>query len=243
MKPDQSSSPSSSSIHLQSSDHDPTSYDLSLSESGEKYGYQGVRITGDGQYILIFDPVKKHFVLHRVDSTFDMNLVSAPWTQDESNLRSEYPQIESEAKIHHPAPQRKVSKGTKKAPVAKIEAPRKKAEKPKKPKAPVREPTPDDDDSDDVLTIEYPGGPSSQQHKSYISTPMIQTHISEESDEDEDAEHDEFEEEHNQDVDHLKLPSPAGHTGELSDEELQLDLEAELEQALQADQSSESEEE
>jgi hypothetical protein len=50
-------------------------------------------------------------------------------------------------------------------------------------------------------------------------------------------------------VDHLQLPSPANNAGGMSDEEIELDLEAELEQALKetedngADESSESEEE
>ena len=185
-------------------------------------------------------------MLHRVDSTFDMNLVSAPWDQNSSNLRSQYPQLEPETKPAVPAPQRRPSKSAKNAAAAKATTKRPKQEKPKKPKPPVREPTPEEEDSDDGLTVEYPDGPPAQQHH-YQPTPVFRRHASEDAS-DEDAEHESFEEERNQDVDHLQLPSPANNAGGLSDEEIELDLEAELEQALKetengADESSESEEE
>ncbi|KAI9056204.1 hypothetical protein LZ554_001132 [Drepanopeziza brunnea f. sp. 'monogermtubi'] len=243
-KPDTSSD--APSIHLQpsDSDSDPASYDLLLKDNSEEYSYQGTRTSGDGQYVLIFDPVKEHFVIHRIDSTFEMNMVSAPWTQNTSKLRSQYPQLEPEVKSQ--APPKKASKATKKDPTKAV-LPRKKVEKAKKPKPPViREPTPEpqeEEESDDGLTIEYPEAPTNYQPK---STPLFDRQV---SDEDEDAEgedDDEFEEvqEHNQDVDHLKLPSPANNNaGQLSDEDLELDLEAELEQAFKDGESSESEEE
>jgi hypothetical protein len=248
-KPDPSSNSSSGSLNLKPSDSDSTSYDLSLKDNDDKYSYNGARITGDGQYVLIFDPVKEHFVLHRIDSTFDMNLISAPWARDASTLRSQYPQLETEAKAQAPQ-QRKASKAGKKPTAPKPEIQRKKVEKPKKPKPPVREPTPEEEDSDDGLTIEYPD--AAPQIYQYNATPVFQRQPSEEvSEEDEDAEHEVYEEEErNQDVDHLKLPSPANNAGGMSDEDLELDLEAELEEALlkeskgvDADESDESEEE
>lgn len=193
--------------------------------------------------MLIFDPVKEHFVLHRIDSTFDMNLVSAPDEQDASRLQSQYSQLGSETKSNSSIPQRKASKGGRKAVAPKIEAPRRKAaEKPKKSKPPVRESTPEEEESDDGLTIEYPDAGPQQQ---YNAPPSVNRQASEEiSDEDEDADHEVYEEEeHNQDVDHLKLPSPANNAGGMSDEDLELELEAELEEALNADESDESEEE
>jgi hypothetical protein len=251
-KPDPSSDFSPSSMQLRPSDDDPASYNLSFSDNSDKYSYNGVRKTGDGQFVLIFDPVEKRFVLHRIDSTFDMNLVSAPWTQDTDTLRSQYTQLEPETKSQSTAPQRRSSKPSKKAAAAaaKSDTKRQKQERPKKPKPPVREPTPEEEESDDGLTIEYPGGPSSQQYH-YQSTTIFQRSVSEEaSDEDEDAEGEEYEDERNLDVDHLKLPSPANNNaGGMSDEDIELDLEAELEQALKEnegggdDESSESEEE
>ncbi|TVY80270.1 hypothetical protein LSUE1_G006881, partial [Lachnellula suecica] len=237
-KPDPSSD-STSSMHLEASDS--SGYDLSLTDNSDRYSYHGARTTGDGQFVLIFDAVKKHFVLHRIDSTFDMNLVSAPWAQDASTLRSQYPQLETPQSKNPAAsqpPQRKPAKTTKKAATAaKTETQRKKVEKAKKPKPPVREPSPEEEEeSDDGLTIEYPDGPSSQTYQ-YQSTPVFRRDPSEDgSEEDIDAE---GEEERNQDVDHLKLPSPANNNaGGMSDEEMEMemememDLEAELEQAL-----------
>ncbi|KAK2625949.1 hypothetical protein QTJ16_005261 [Diplocarpon rosae] len=182
-KPDPSSQ---NTVRLQPSDSDSGSYDLSIShkDNSEDRSYQGVRTSSGGRYVLIFDPVAKHYVLHLVDSTFDMKMVK------ESRAQSISP-------------------------------------------------------SDDGLTIEYPNAPANYQYK---STPLFDR---QDSDEDEDAEGEEYEEEGqqeqqlNQVVDHLKLPSPANHhdAGESSDQDLELDLEAELEQALNGDNSSESEEE
>lgn len=255
-KPELSSTSSISPLQLKpSSGSDPTTYDLSFKENSEKYRYNGTRTSGDGQFILIFDPEKKHFVLHRLDSEFDMNLVSTPWDQDESNLRSQYPQLEAPAKTQPtpptPAPQPVQRKATKVSGPPKTTTKRQKVEKPKKAKA-VREPSPEEEEeSDDGLTVEYPGGPPPQKQH-YISTPVFQRAVSEDaSEEDADGEPDEWDGEGNQDVDHLTLPSPAGNNnvGAMSDEDIELDLEAELEQALKetagtgADESSESEEE
>lgn len=201
--------------------------------------------------MLIFDPDKKHFVLHRVDSTFDMNMVSAPWA-DEQALKDQYTQLDipkSKVQAAAPATKKKPAKATKAA-VAKTEAPkRKKAEKVTKPKPLPRAPTPDEEEeeeSDDGLTVEYPDGPPSQQFQ-YQSTPAFRREESEEaSEEDSDAEGEEYEDERNHDVDPLKLPSPANNPVQRDDEmDLDVDeLEAELEQALNSgNESDESEEE
>jgi hypothetical protein len=221
---------------MQPSNSDPSSYDLSFSDNSEKYSYNGVRTSDNGQFVLIFDESNKRFVLHRVDSTFNMNLVKAPWEDDASTLRSQYPQLESEAMNEPQQSQKKMPKSGKNATTAKATAkaePKRKkaAEKPKKAKPPPREPTPDEDedDSDDGFTIEIPDAPQASQ--TYKPTPVFQRQVSEEVS-DEDAEGEEYEDERNQDVDHLKLPSPANNAGGMSDEDLELDLEAELEEAL-----------
>lgn len=248
-KPDASSDSSHASIQLQPSDVDPSTFDLSFSDNSEKYSYRGTRTSDDRQHVLIFDAPNKRFVLHRVDSTFDMNLVKAPWEDNASALRSQYPQLKSPApaKPESQPPPKRTSKSAKNAPAAKAEPKRRKtAEKPKK--KPPREPTPEEDDDSDVgLTIEYPDGPPSSQPYKYQSTPVLQPDVSE-GPSDEDAEGEEYEDERNQDVDHLKLPSPANIAGVMSDEDLELDLEAELEEALKetagtrAAESDESEE-
>jgi hypothetical protein len=247
-----------SSLQLRPSKPGPPDYDLSFSDDVGKYKYNGVRTSGDGQYVLIFNPEKKHFVLHRIDSTFDMNLVSAPWEKNASTLQNQYSQLESTAKARSEVPQRKPSKSSKSTPATKPEPKRRKSTQTKK-KLPVREPTPEEeDDSDDGLTIEYPDARNSRPNKP-PSDPVFQKNTfendsgeeeEEEDDNDEDAEG-EVEEQRNQDVDRFKLPSPANNrAGGMSDEDIELDLEAELEQALKEttegageDESDESEEE
>jgi RNA polymerase II transcription elongation factor len=251
-KPD-SSPDSSTSMRLVPSDSDPNSFDLAYRNNSDRYSYQGIRTSGDGKYVLIFDPLKKHFVLHRVDSTFEMNLVSAPWDKDRASLRKQYSQIATSQSNTTSAIQPAKRKPAAKAKAATVKVdptkPRKKPEKATKPKPPPRAPTPEEEEeSDDGLEVEDPDGGSSQTYQ-YHPTPTFQRHDSEDAiEEDSDAEGEEYEDERerNQDVDLLKLPSPANNAGGLSeDEEMELDLEAELEQALAngGDDSSESEEE
>lgn len=237
-------------------------FNLALSDNSDSYTYNGQRTSGDGQYVLIFDHEKLHFVLHQVDSTFDMNLVDTPWEHDTAALRTQYDQLapstsppsgaplRKPTKVNRPAPATKVTKALPAAKAAKsvaapkVEPKRRRSVQAKK-KAPVREPTPEED-SDDGLTIEYPGTSAPPQKYNYQPTPIFEKDDSEEIS-DEDAEGEDDNEERNQDVDYLKLPSPSNNNaGGMSDEE-ELDLEAELEQALKeeggADESSESEEE
>jgi hypothetical protein len=232
-KPDAAASQSLSAMQLQASKSDASSLDLSFSDDSGKYKYSGVRASGDGQYVLIFNPEKEHFVLHRIDATFDVNLVSAPWEKNASALRSQYSQLESAAKPRAEAPPRR----------------RKPTQAKKKP--PVHEPAPrEDEDSDDGLTIEYPDAPSSRQYKPRPEPVSPQNASEDDDDEEEDVEG-ELDEQRNQDVDHLTLLSPANnHSSGAGDEDMELDLEAELEQALKEtregagdDESDESEEE
>ncbi|ESZ96013.1 hypothetical protein SBOR_3586 [Sclerotinia borealis F-4128] len=256
-KPDPSAGTTANSAQLRpSSNPTSTNYDLSLSDNNDDYTYTGARTSGDDQYVLTFDPVRKVLVLDRIDSTFDMNLTSAPWTDDAAQLQSQYEQLEPPTKVVIEEPQPKMPQ--KKAPKTKVTAatkakpaPRAKVEKPQKPRPPPREPTPEpEDESDDGLTVEYPDGQSSQQQYEYRA-PIFQREPSEEiSDEDEDADYDQIYEQ-NQDVDHLKLPSPVNNPVPISDEDLEAtleaDLQAEMEKELmmnqQGDESDESEEE
>jgi len=70
------------------------SYNLGFDDQGDKYQYNGVRTTNDGNYVLIFDPVRKAFVLHRVDSTFHMNITRMPTDNNAESLRQQFPQLE-----------------------------------------------------------------------------------------------------------------------------------------------------
>ncbi|APA11666.1 hypothetical protein SS1G_05125 [Sclerotinia sclerotiorum 1980 UF-70] len=256
-KPDPTAGASANSAQLKPSSNPSSSdYDLSFSDNNDDYTYAGARSSGEGQFILTFDPVRKVLVLDRIDSTFDMNLTSAPWTDDAAQLQSQYEQLEppTKAVTEEPqlkAPQKKASKPKATTTAKAKPAPRAKAEKAKK-KPPPREPSPEpEEESDDGFTVEYPDGQSSQQQYEYRA-PIFQREPSEEiSDEDEDTDHDGIYET-NQDVDHLKLPSPVNNPGAISDEDA-MDLEADLEADLQAemekelmdhqDESDESEEE
>lgn len=254
-KPTESSNSSLKNTLLRpTSPSDSDTYDLSFADDSGKYDYQGSRNTGDGQYALIFDPVKKQFVLHQVDSSFNMNLTGVPWPHEPDSLRDTYEQLQTSSKL------RRKSASTQRTRAAKDNAAkenltdirRRKVEKPKK-KPPPREPTPDaeDEDSDDGLTIEYPGGkPPSRFGIRSSPVPMRQVEeepVSEESDADADFEEDDNGP--NDDVDMLQLPSPVANAADDDmDDDLELDLEAELELELEKqtgggqDESSESEE-
>lgn len=78
---------------MKSSSSSPASYDLTYDDGG-KYAFHGNRSTKENQYALIFDPERKAFVLHRVDSTFNMNLIRTPATSDAEALRDEYPHLD-----------------------------------------------------------------------------------------------------------------------------------------------------
>lgn len=177
-----------------------------------------------------------------------MNMISSPW-DDPASLRSKYPQVEPSAKpskmqSEEKAPQKKAPKAPKAPPAPKVAPKRKKSvAAPKKAKpVVVREPTPEEEDSDDGFTIEDPGQDISQPYEQN-SAPVYQSHLEENiSDEDEDAEGEDYESEHNMDVDHLKLPSPVnngsgGHDD--ADDDFEQALEAELEGAFESDESEE----
>ncbi|KAL2136395.1 hypothetical protein VTI74DRAFT_3829 [Chaetomium olivicolor] len=70
------------------------SYNLGFDDQGNKYQYNGIRTSDDGNYVLIFDPARKAFVLHRVDSTFHMNLTRTPTDSNAESLRKQFPHLE-----------------------------------------------------------------------------------------------------------------------------------------------------
>lgn len=78
---------------LKPSSSSPSAYDLTYTDDGGNYAFHGTRSTKENQYVLIFDPERKAFVLHRIDSTFNMNLIKTPATSDAEALRDEYPHL------------------------------------------------------------------------------------------------------------------------------------------------------
>lgn len=69
-------------------------FNLGFDDNGDRYQYQGVRTTEDSNYVLIFDPARKAFVLHRVDSMFHMNLTKTPTDSNVESLRKHFPHLE-----------------------------------------------------------------------------------------------------------------------------------------------------
>ncbi|KUI57646.1 hypothetical protein VP1G_04941 [Cytospora mali] len=90
IKPSSSSTSSSSST-------DGT-FDLSFYENGGKYAFNGTRTTKENQYVLLFDPERKAFVLHRLDSMFNMNVTRTPTNNDADDLREKHPHIDGNTK-------------------------------------------------------------------------------------------------------------------------------------------------
>ncbi|KAI1339324.1 hypothetical protein F5Y15DRAFT_383954 [Xylariaceae sp. FL0016] len=207
------------------------SYDLSFQNDGGRYAYNGTRGQEENQYVLIFDPDRQVFVLHKVDSMFNMNLVRTPSNTDAESLRDQHPQLPA-----HKAGAPTKSKPLKEPPKAKKPAPKKKEEKaglvvPKKaptkpappPKAPTKKPaaqdSEDDSSDDDILEIEDPGGapPASASRDfspGFMEQPrrfseFLEQH-NDDSEEDADGEDDDDSEEH------FKLPSPLGNSGAAS---------------------------
>lgn len=184
------------------------SYDLSFQDDGGRYAYQGTRGHEENQYVLIFDPEKEVFVLHRVDSMFNMNLVRTPANTDTDDLRQEHPQLEA-----HQPPRTSKSAGKPKATSSKSTKPKKPAVKdvkppvakkaePPKPAQPAKSSgthnnSEDESSDDDLLTIEDPGGaaPTSNRDFSpgFINKPrrfseFVQQQNEEEEEEEEDVE-------------------------------------------------------
>ncbi|KAK4236340.1 hypothetical protein C8A03DRAFT_17006 [Achaetomium macrosporum] len=107
-RPTLSSDTAPSTARLKKSAKDE-SYNLGFDDQGDKYQYNGVRTHDDGNYVLIFDPARKAFVLHRVDSTFHMNLTRTPTESNAENLRKQFPHLEVKSSVPAKRPRGKGS--------------------------------------------------------------------------------------------------------------------------------------
>ncbi|KAJ9155669.1 hypothetical protein NKR23_g1977 [Pleurostoma richardsiae] len=97
-KPQLSSEAGPSTAKLKPGSTSNGTFDLSFADDGGKYAYSGTRAAGDNQFVLIFDPDRKAFVLHRVDSVFNMNLTRTPTDSDPESLRKQFPHLDSSTK-------------------------------------------------------------------------------------------------------------------------------------------------
>jgi hypothetical protein len=91
-KPELSSETAPATAKIKAADKDG-SFNLTFNDKGEQYSYNGVRTTKDGNYVLIFDPERQVFVLHRLDSLFHMNLTKTPGNSDVESLQKQFPQL------------------------------------------------------------------------------------------------------------------------------------------------------
>lgn len=92
-KPTLSSESAPSSARLKPSAKEGI-FNLGFDDQGKKYQYSGTRTSEDGKYVLIFDPARKAFVLHQVDSLFHMNLTRTPTDGNVESLRKQFPHLE-----------------------------------------------------------------------------------------------------------------------------------------------------
>jgi hypothetical protein len=235
-------------------------YSLSMKDGDEIYKYNGTRTSGE--YVLVFDSERRTFVMHKVDSQFNFNLVSTPWQTDSKALRDQYKQLampverEDEMDEDNPYDYRKFLKdessdsetgtptGTNEAEEmdnSDSDANDDVASTRSLPKEPVREVSEEKNDEDDVLEIEYPDGPTRPfgSFQSPIRPSLDGLGEDEDSDdemEDNEEGHDEIFALPDQDVKEFELGPPANHPEALQDidnDPSLADLEADLHATLE----------
>lgn len=210
-------------------------YDLSFQDGG-RYAYQGTRGHEKNQYVLLFDPDRQVFVLHRVDSMFNFNLVSTPTNTDAEDLRQQHPQLEAHSssstrtnKTANKASNKSTKPAKAKKPAVLKESKPVKNLEPPKPTRPVKpnhmdHDSNDESSDDDLLTIEDPGGvaPASNRDFSpgFIDKPRrFSEFVQQQNEEEEEEADDEYpeieldadgeeEEDDDDEDDNFKLPSP-----------------------------------
>lgn len=221
--------PSSNSCRLQPNEEDPSIFYLSHLNNPEKLSYSGKRTVEENQFVLIFDPDKEHFILHRLDSNFDLMPISP--SSDSQEISS---------KTQSSIRQKRSSKDTIKVSDSNKESSRRKIEKAKTVQKTIRELTPEED-FDDGLTIEYPGGQSQDQFNAYSSPiPIYHREMRESCERD-----DEVLQDDDGFLDHdfnnnKEFSPPNEPPAEISDEDIEMALEAELEQELLKDSAGQT---
>ena len=202
-KPELSSDTAPNEAKLKPSPSDDDTFNLSFYENGGKYAYNGTRSAKENQYVLIFDPERKAFVLHRMDSMFHMNLARTPYNSDAQELKGKYPHIDGNVRSttdkkkaptskREPVNKKNSSEGKKKeAPAAKSEAPeteakssqQSQADKNTKPKQQQQQrnrspaESDEDDDQDGGLLVEYPDPAPSAPTRGQDFSPAFPTAI------------------------------------------------------------------
>ncbi|KAI1397685.1 RNA polymerase II transcription elongation factor-domain-containing protein [Hypoxylon fuscum] len=210
------------------------SYDLSFQDDGGRYQYKGTRGTEDSQFVLLFDAAREVFVLHKVDSMFNMNLVQTPSNDDPDSLRKEFTQLESHkssggAKAASRQSAKANNEDKKTTAKSRKPAPKPKAEEKQSQVVPEKKPPPkptntkatkkqraasaesEEDSSDDDLgiTIENPGGAAPNVSRDFSPNLFGIRPFSDFVQQNEEEEEDDADgEEDDDDYEHFKLPSP-----------------------------------
>ncbi|KAI0125165.1 hypothetical protein BJ170DRAFT_597993 [Xylariales sp. AK1849] len=217
-----------------------STYDLTFQDGGI-HRYRGTRAGEDGKYVLIFDPAREAFILHRVDSTFNMNLISTPENKDADSLRQNYPHLKNTGTASGKA-KGSTAQGAKgnKAKAQEKEQPKPRP-LPKKRDAKSDEEE-DSDDDDGGLVVEFPGGrePGSNRDFSPAFPPRRFSEFVAHADEEEDAdgEDDDMSEE-----EYFKLPSPMNFQTTSTPAATQQSNAQPQSQPMQADESESEEDE
>ncbi|XXH05864.1 hypothetical protein Hte_012305 [Hypoxylon texense] len=227
-------SPAQARIKPSSSKKGPPSYDLSFQDDGGRYQYKGTRGVEENQYVMIFDAAREVFVIHKVDSMFNMNLVQTPSNDNATSLRQEYRQLESHSNSSAKAASKQSAKAKneEKKTAAKPRKPATKSKAQEKPSAsvPDKKPPPkptattkkqrpaaaesEEESSDDDLglTIENPGGSVPSVSRNFSPNLFGIRPFSDFEQQNEEEEQDDADgEEDDDDYEHFKLPSPINH--------------------------------
>jgi hypothetical protein len=219
-------------------------YDLTYQDGGI-YKYRGERASEDGKFVLIFDPSRQAYVLHKVDSTFNVNLIHTPTNKDAESLRQEYPHLEnSSIKVSSTKGSGSTSQTTRENKARKPDKDKSLTvpeARPSKPLPKKHDPESEEDDSDDDggLVMEFPGGqaPGSNRDFSPAFPPRRFSDFTAQLDEEEDA--DGEDDDDDMSVEHFKLPSPMNFQTTSTPALTQQTTQA---QAMPLDAESESEE-
>jgi hypothetical protein len=184
-------------------------------EKGGIHKYRGNRTNGDSQYVLIFDPKREVFVLHKVDSTFNMNLTQTPDNKNADSLKKEYPHLKnsgadiSSSKAKGGAASQ-ATKGQKKG-GSKPSKPSKPAAAPKERKAGTDDDEEESDNDDGGLEIDFGDSSAPNRDFSPAFPPRRFSEFAAQNEEEEDDADGEDEDEEMSEQEHFPLPSPIVH--------------------------------
>jgi len=218
-------------------------YDLTFRDNGGQYAYSGTRNTDDNKYVLVFDPSREVFVLHKLDSTLHMNITQTPSNNDPDSLRRKYPHLpgsttsggqnkdkSQKSATANTKPRPAGGSGNKKdrdmpfppkkaKPAQQTQTTQSSSSSSKQNHAATQESDDDDSSDDGLLQIEEPGGPSVPPASARDFSPAFGVRrfsefVLRNTEEEDDA--DGEDDDDNQSIEHFTLPSPVNRQMEES---------------------------